>query len=167
MDFNISDSYKTLPERWRRYHDEEIKDIKVYKDSEWTIVTNGFCEVNRPTLIAGNYPDRGPVFDHGEHINGNFSRYSTILDAGKIHLTFEHNRGIGEGFHAKLSTKEARQIGRALLEASYMEDVKDGILQHYRMLISAPQWIVDQNKKDCDYIGWDDYVRNKRRCCQG
>lgn len=167
MDFQWNDSYRTLPERWLEHHREEMKDIKVHKYSERTVVTNGFCEVSRPTLLPGHYPDQGPVFDHGEDIKEDWRRYSTILDAGKIHLTFEHNRGVGSGFHAKLSPNEARQIGQSLIEASEMVDVKDGILQHYRMLISAPQWIVNQNRKDCDYVGWDDYVRNKKRCCQG
>lgn len=144
IEFHLNDKYRDLPKNWPEYHDgEQIDDIKVYKDSKWTVVTNGFCQIQRPALLVGNYPDQGPVIDLNKEGKEDWNRYLTILDAEKIHLRFEHNSGIGEGFTAKLSKDEAREIGEALVAASLIDDINedDGQLQSFNRLIGAPRWI--------------------------
>lgn len=150
MEFHINDRYRDLPDNWPKYHNgEEIKDIKVYNDTQWTVVTNGYCTIRRPLLLAGNYPERGPVFDHsGDAGEEDWKRYSTIIYPEKIHLSFEHNYGIGEGFTAILSSEEARKIGEALIQASEITDIKDGKIQFVSQLVSAPKWIEDIHNRD-------------------
>lgn len=143
MEFHLNDRYKDLPEKWPKYHNgEQIGDIKVYKDTEWTVVTNGFCDIHRPILLEGNNPEQGPVIDHKKG-KEDWQRYSTILYPEKVHLDFEHNKGIGCGFTAILSKEEAREIGEKLIAASMIDDIRDGNIQGFRALIGAPQWIIN------------------------